>query len=304
MAEGDIPLDDGDAAEEDEDWDEIPADNIELTGDAKMVRGTKISYPPALGSWSTFKYTVNGRIAYCLESQKSSPKAGSFAQYILENNPGLEKALYYGYGGPGDLSAAFYPGYSDNERYVLTHIAASYFYTGSYSEATYKCSSSGLTKYRVREWIDYLAGQEAPPTAAIALSAHNLDVIAVENGIQRTNTTTLEADHRNTITLQLPENVTYHNKNTGESQTGGTVEIAGGTTFYFTAPTSVSGTWATQRMDGSIAMIWKAIIVATGIDAETTIITKHTDTGAGAVRAALFFGREEVWKKSVLKSYS
>ena len=82
------------AAEEEDVWDEIPADNIELTGDAKMVRGAKIYYPSALGSWSTFKYTVNGRIAYCLESQKSSPKAGSFAQYILENNPDLEKVRY------------------------------------------------------------------------------------------------------------------------------------------------------------------------------------------------------------------
>ncbi len=134
----------------------------------------------------------------------------------------------------------------------------------------------------MREWIDYLAGQEAPPTAAIALSAHNLDVIAVENGIQHTNTTTLEADHRNTITLQLPENVTYHNKNTGESQTGGTVEIAGGTTFYFTAPASVSGTWATQRMDGSIAMIWKAIIVATGTKTQH-LGSYATETYGGSV---------------------
>ena len=270
------------AAEEEDVWDEIPADNIELTGDAKMVRGAKIYYPSALGSWSTFKYTVNGRIAYCLESQKSSPKAGSFAQYILENNPDLEKALYYGYGGPGDISAVFYPDCSDNERYVLTHIAASYFYTGSYSEATYKCSSSGLEKYRVREWINYLAGQEAPPTAAIALSAHNLKVTAVENGVQRTEATTLKADHRNKITLQLPENVTYHNMDTGTSQTGGQVEIAGGTTFYFTAPASLSGTWETGRMDGSIAMLWKAIIVATGTKTQH-LGSYATETYGGSV---------------------
>ena len=273
---------DEDAAEEDDDSEEIPIDNIVLTGSAKMVRGTEIMYPSDLGSWSTFKYTVNGRIAYCLEAKKSSPKAGSFAQSVLENNPGLTKAIYYGYGGPGDVSATFYPNYSANVRYVLTHIATSYFYSGDYGAATYKCSSSGLSKYRVREWIDYLAGLEDPPSAVITLSAHNLEVIAIENGVQRTNTTTLEADHRNTITLDLPENVTYHNKDTGETQTGGQVTISGGTTFYFTAPASVSGTWETDRMPGSIAIIWKAIIVATGTKTQH-LGSYATETYGGSV---------------------
>ena len=213
-----------------------------------------------------FKYTVNGRIAYCLESQKEFAQSRQLcAVYSGKQPPDLEKALYYGYGGPGDISAVFYPDCSDNERYVLTHIAASYFYTGSYSEATYKCSSSGLGKIpgAGMDQLSRRAGSAAPPRQLRCLR-NNLKVTAVENGVQRTEATTLKADHRNKITLQLPENVTYHNKDTGTSQTGGQVEIAGGTTFYFTAPASLSGTWETGRMDGSIAMLWKAIIVATG----------------------------------------
>lgn len=117
---------DDDATEEDDDMEEIDPDNIVLEGDAKMVRGSKVTYPSSLGSWSTFKYTVNGKMAYCLESSKTSPKGGSFAQEILDSNPNLTKTLYYGYGGPEDLSASFFPDYSANVCYILTHIATSY----------------------------------------------------------------------------------------------------------------------------------------------------------------------------------
>ena len=243
---------------------EIDPDNIVLEGDAKMVRGSKVTYPSSLGSWSTFKYTVNGKMAYCLESSKTSPKGGSFAQEILDSNPNLTKALYYGYGGPEDLSASFFPDYSANVRYILTHIAASYFFTGSYSSATKGCSSSGLKKYRVQEWIDYIAGLEDPPSPGISLSDKSLEVTGIANGVQTTSSTTLNADHRNSITLALPDNVTFHNENTGETQTGGTVTIGGGTTFHFSAPTSVSGTWKTGDMKGMIAMIWKVLVVKTG----------------------------------------
>ena len=264
LASADDGEGDDDATEEDDDMEEIDPDNIVLEGDAKMVRGKKVSYPSSLGSWSTFKYTVNGKMAYCLESSKTSPKGGSFAQEILDNNPNLTKTLYYGYGGPEDLSASFYPDYSANVRYILTHIAASYFFTGSYSSATKGCSSSGLKKYRVQEWIDYIAGLEDPPSPGISLSDKTLEVTGIAGGVQTTSSTTLNADHRNTITLALPDNVTYHNESTGETQTGGTVTIGGGTTFHFSAPSSVSGTWKTGDMKGMIAMIWKVLVVKTG----------------------------------------
>ena len=269
----DIPLDtlgeeeggeEEDATESEDDDETIDEDNIVLEGNAKMSRGSKVTYPRALGSWNTFKYTVDGKIAYCLESSKSSPRGGSFAQEILDSNPGLTKALYYGYGGPGDLSASFYPDYSANVRYILTHIAASYFFSGDYSAATKGCSASGLKKYRVKEWIDYIAGLEDPPSPGISLSDKTLEVTDVAGGVQTTSSTTLNADHRNSITLELPDNVTYHNESTGEMQTGGTVKISGGTTFHFSAPTSVSGIWETGDMKGMIAMIWKVLVVKTG----------------------------------------
>ena len=88
--------------------------------------------------------------------------------------------------------------------------------------------------------------------------------MAVSGGVQVTSSTTLNADHRNHITLGLPGNVTYHNDNTGESQTGGTVNISGGTTFHFSAPASVGGSWKSGDMSGIIGMIWKVLVVKTG----------------------------------------
>ena len=264
LASVDVGERDDDATEEEDDMEEIDPDNIVLEGDAKMVRGSKVTYPSSLGSWSTFKYTVNGKMAYCLESSKTSPKGGSFAQEILDSNPNLTKALYYGYGGPEDLSASFFPDYSANVRYILTHIAASYFFTGNYSAATKGCSSSGLTKYRVRKWINYLAGLESPPSPVISLSSKALKVKSTEDGIQTTSSTTLKSDHRNTITLALPDNVTFHNENTGETQTGGTVRVSGGTSFHFTAPLSISGVWETGDIHGTVSKIWKVLVIKTG----------------------------------------
>ena len=91
---------------------------------------------------------------------------------------------------------------------------------GQHAKATNGCSSSGLKKYRVKEWIDYLAALEDPPSPALGLSNKTLDIVSVSGGVQVTSSTTLNADHRNHITLSLPGNVTYHNDTTGESQTG------------------------------------------------------------------------------------
>ena len=63
------------------------------SGSATMVKGRKIYYPGNLGNYSTCYFTVNGKIAYCLESAKGSPDTGSYAAKIIDGNPNLQKAL-------------------------------------------------------------------------------------------------------------------------------------------------------------------------------------------------------------------
>lgn len=235
--------------------------NSRASGTATMVKGRKIYYPSNLGNYFTCYFTVNGKIAYCLESAKASPDTGDYASSVLEGNPNLQKAIYYGYGGAGDVSGTYMPDFDEDLKYVFTHIAASYFYCGIDGFAG--CTMDDLRECGVLGWIDYLASLPAPPDPFLNLSKSELKASYDGSG-QTTGTIKLNGDSRNGITLKIPKDVTYHNKSTGSSQTGGTVRIAGGTSFYFTAPVTVNGEWKTGDLRGSIRNIWKALVVSTG----------------------------------------
>ena len=231
------------------------------SGSATMVKGRKIYYPGNLGNYSTCYFTVNGKIAYCLESAKGSPDTGSYAAQIIDGNPNLQKALYYGYGGTGDVTASYMPSFGEDLKYVFTHIAASYFYCGMDGFAG--CTMDDLRECGVLGWINYLESLPAPPDPQISLSKTALKA-AYDGSKQVTGTTKLNGDSRNSITIKLPKDVTFHNKTDGSKQTGGNVRVSGGTSFYFTAPVTVNGNWNTGAMKGSIRVIWKALVVPTG----------------------------------------
>ena len=250
------------------------------SGSASLVTGAQVFYPTNLGNYSTNMFTVNGRIAYCLESAKCTPATGSYASQVLEGNPNLQKTLYYGYGGAGDLTDQFMPQFGGELKYVFTHIAASYFYCGI--DGFEGCTMEDLQECGVLGWINYLADQPAPPDPYLSLSETALK--ATGNGSeQRTESIWLEGDSRNSITLRIPENVTFHNEDSRETQTGGSVRISGGTSFYFTAPMSVSGTWDTGEMRGSLRTIWKALVVSTG-DANQDIGSYYEEESGNSVR--------------------
>ncbi len=250
------------------------------SGSASLVTGAQVFYPTNLGNYSTNMFTVNGRIAYCLESAKGTPATGSYASQVLEGNPNLQKTLYYGYGGAGDLTDQFMPQFGGELKYVFTHIAASYFYCGI--DGFEGCTMEDLQECGVLGWINYLADQPAPPDPYLSLSETALK--ATGNGSeQRTESIWLEGDSRNSITLRIPENVTFHNEDSRETQTGGSVRISGGTSFYFTAPMSVSGTWDTGDMRGSLRTIWKALVVSTG-DANQDIGSYYEEESGNSVR--------------------
>lgn len=68
----------------------------------QISAGEKIKYPSwfdSSGTWSTRMYTVDGKIAYCLEASKHSPGNGTVGEGSYVDNENLQKVLYYGYGG-------------------------------------------------------------------------------------------------------------------------------------------------------------------------------------------------------------
>ena len=91
--------------------------------------GQEIYYPSWLGNWSTKMCYINGSLAYCLESSKNTPPQGQYAPYVIRNNDALLKVLYYGYGGPGDVFKDDQVT-NDTNKYLYTHIMASYAYSG------------------------------------------------------------------------------------------------------------------------------------------------------------------------------
>lgn len=223
-----------------------------------LETGELIPYPSSIGNYATTYFTVNGKVAYCLESKKASPPSSDYVANVFESNLELQKVLYYGYGGPGDITDSYMPSFDWKTKYVFTHLAASYSYCGM--DGFYGCTFDDIKASGVWGYIQHIYSLEAPPTAAISLSPEA--VKAYENGdIQRTEAFKLDGDHRNYITLNLPEGVTYHS---GGTKKTGSVKISGGTSFYFSAPKTVTGTWNSGKLAGQMGTQWKTLVLSTG----------------------------------------
>lgn len=223
--------------------------------------GEVIYYPSYLGNYETNRFFVNGKIAYCLESHKGTPPSGEYVAQVLDSNVNLQKALYYGYGGAGDITGNYLAGKSNDEKYVYTHIAASYAYAGDL--AFTGCNYDGLVQYGVIGYIDYLFGMEAPPKGELSLSKTSMGAVR-DGGNQKTPNIKLEGDHRNYITISVPRNVTCHNITKGTSATNGTLQVYGGDTFYLTAPLTVIGSYLSGSLRGSIGETWRTLVIGTG----------------------------------------
>ncbi|SHK54166.1 SpaA isopeptide-forming pilin-related protein [Hespellia stercorisuis] len=239
-----------------------------------LDKGETIYYPSYIGNYLTCRFTVNGKLAYCLQSQKASPPDGDYVANVLDSNKNLQKVLYYGYGGAGDVTGSYLSGKSGDEKYVYTHIAASYAYAG---EAGFTgCDYNDLVNAGVIAYIDYLFGMEEPPKGEISLS--NTSVKAVRDGdTQKTSDIKLSGDGRNYITITVPANVTCYNKIKGTSKSNGDIRIYGGDTFYLTAPMSVTGSFASGTLKGSVRESWRTLVLTTG-DASQDIGVFESET--------------------------
>lgn len=226
-----------------------------------LEKGETIYYPSYIGNYLTCWFTVNGKIAYCLESHRASPPSGDYVAQVLDSNKNLQKVLYYGYGGAGDITGSYLSGKSAEEKYVYTHIAASYAYAG---EAGFTgCKYEDLVNAGVIAYIDHLFAMEEPPKGEISLS--KTSVKAVRNGnVQKTPDITLSGDHRNYISVQVPKDITIYNKTKGTSAENGALKIYGGDTFYLTAPMLHTGKYSSGELHGSVGETWRTLVLSTG----------------------------------------
>ena len=211
----------------------LTVDTIPVKAVGGYQRIKEIKYPSWLGNWSTWMGTIDGKLAYCLESSKDTPDAGTYAPYVIENNEALLKVLYYGYGGPGDVFNTPEEPTNEDNRYLYTHLMAAFAYSGDlYGGKDWQY----LEEHGVGLLSRYNQIQSLPvPVREFTLTDGNLQAYYnTETGKQRTQNTTFQAEPAVSITIPLQNDVSLHNMSTNEVSYGNAV-IHGNETFYLEA---------------------------------------------------------------------
>ena len=238
----------------------VPAakQKVRAASTASLDVGVSIPYPTNLGNYSTNYFTVNGRTAYCLESAKATPPASDYVANEFEGNELLQKVLYYGYGGPGDVTDIYMPAFDEQLKYLFTHLAAAYAYCGI--DGFTGCTMADIEECGVWGFVSYIQGLEAPPSSGIAVTEKN-PAVSLEGNIQKTVEQRLQGDPRSSILVDLPEGVTCHYNGADVTDS---VEIFGGASFYFSAPWHKKGTWDTGELQNQLGAQWKTMVLSTG----------------------------------------
>lgn len=117
----------------------------------------------------------------------------------------------------------------------------------------------------VISYINYLFGLEEPPKGELSLSKTSVKAVRDGNR-QNTPDIKLNGDHRNYVTVTVPEHVTIRNHTKGTSQTNGSLKVYGGDTFYLEAELPVTGSYSSGSLRGSVGETWRTLVVSTGAE--------------------------------------
>lgn len=154
--------------------------------------------------------------------------------------------MYYGCGGPADIIST--DGLTPwDEAYVLTHVAASYYYSGDLHGVDLEHVYPGWWK-----WITQTIPSMPTPTTEFNFSENSLTAYYDKiNNEQSTQEITFNSVSAQIINIPLQNGVTLHNLTKGVNETGN-VTVSGGDTFYLSAPLGiVKDTWLSGNISGS-----------------------------------------------------
>lgn len=226
-----------------------------------------------LGSYVTSPYYIVfgniSAVAFCVQPALPGPGDGVYTIEQVWDNAELAKVIYYGTDASGsdNFFDNYYPSYSTVVRFIITHIAASYA-NGSSDAFT----GANETAQELAMQLYYYAVSQ-PEIPDMTMSFSNSSVSAYRDGdIQRTENVTFNANSGQSIVMNLPDGVVFHNVTTGAtSNPGASVTVTGGTTFYLSAPLSQTGdsggSWS-STMNGSILEDYAAYKITTGWDVQ------------------------------------
>lgn len=196
------------------------------------------------GGVTVGKFSVNGETAFCMEHKKSTPPTGTKLSTSIYENKNVRKVLYYGWKGQEQWSGFK----NEAQGYVCTSLALSYYYSGPKSVITLGGPTDA--KVGLSKFLNYIKNKTVP-TKEIDFSVDTANSY-ISGSVQRTKNITFKADERNKVTVTLPKNVTLKKVSGKVSGSTGKVQIYGRTTFYLTAPLSMSGTFSTGKIKGSL----------------------------------------------------
>lgn len=229
------------------------------------------------GTYHTYKYTVSFKditaTAYCVQPSRLIANSGkNYKVQRLKGAKNLAKVCYYGTKAAGDegFFAERHPDFSAGQRFIITHLAASYANGSSdaFSGANKKAKNLAMELYQ------YCVDQPDIPDVDMKLSDTNVQAYININGDlnrQRTKEILFQADVAQTITFQLPAGVKLHNVSTGQvSNAGASTTIPGGTRFFLSAPLDqwkTGSVWSTT-LTGSVTKDYSAYKITTGADTQ------------------------------------
>ena len=261
----------------------------------QFTRVKSIKYPewwrrkcPSISKqWSTMMCKYKDNWSYCLEASKHTPVAGAYTSQVIENNVMVRKLLYYGFGGPGasDANGGLDGNPNDGKgcgaltddglgyeetAYLYTHILLSLAYSGDLCGANMdELESLGIG---LKGLYNYISSLPEPSKASFNGQTRATFKATFDKTTksQKTNTVSFDGGSNSTINIPLQSNVTLHNVSTGTSQTGGTVVVHGGQSFYFTAPCKNSPTnYQTGNIAGENCARFTALAIVPGGDKQT-----------------------------------
>ncbi|MDI4571497.1 hypothetical protein E6W41_17530 [Bacillus altitudinis] len=172
------------------------------------------------GDYIVGKFRVNGEIAFCLDHAKISPPTGtSYSGGNAYKNEQVRAILYYGYGGVENEVG------NNDTGLVATTIALDSVMNNNHS--------SGRERIPGYKKLMEHAKKKDVPSTSIKFSKEKVQSY-LEGNVQKTEKIIFKADKKNSITLNIPKEVTLHYD--GKKFSNKKVKITGGGSFHFTAP--------------------------------------------------------------------
>lgn len=245
---------------------------------ATLVWGEEIYYPSYLGNWSTKKCYINGSLAYCLQASKNTPPEGQYASAVISNNEALLKVLYYGYGGPEDVFKNDLAGTPEKDKYLYTHVMASYAYSGDiYGGKNWDDLEAAGIGLKAR-WLD-IQSKPVPYTEFSLDGQSDLRLNAYyENGKQRTADIIFHSPSSVSITIPLPEGMLLHNVSQGIVYSD-SAKVYGTNKFYLETTLNKTGVYNSGNLFGNNLLRYAPLVIQTAnnFQDEGTITTVNDD---------------------------